>query len=226
LAYAYVDHLPGLVVSAGRGSFLVKADIKEAYRIAPVHPEDQYLLGVYWEGSLYVDKILPFGLRSAPKIFSALADALQWILHRNGISKGLHYLDDYIMAAKDYQPAQKETLVRTFQTLGVPLEPSKLEGPEICLTFLGIEVDTAPLQLRLPGDKLEKLKQQLKWAISVRRSIPKEELESLVGLLQFATKVVRPGRPFLGRLYTLKGIIADTDNRSNMYIYQNSTCIG
>ena len=94
LAYASLDHLAGLVVSAGRGSFLVKADIKEAYRIVPVHPEDQHLLGVYWEGSLYVDKVLPFGLRSAPKIFSALADALQWILHRNGISKGLHYLDD------------------------------------------------------------------------------------------------------------------------------------
>jgi len=81
LAYASVDHLAGLVMSAGRGSFLVKADIKEAYRIVPVHPEDQHFLGVYWEGSLYVDKVLPFGLRSAPKIFSALANALQWTLH-------------------------------------------------------------------------------------------------------------------------------------------------
>ena len=36
-----------------------------------------------WEGSIYADKTLPFGLRSAPKKFSALADALEWILRAN-----------------------------------------------------------------------------------------------------------------------------------------------
>jgi len=67
------------------------------------------------------------------------------------------------------------------------------------------------MQLRLPRDKPEKLKRQLKWA-SFRRSIPKEELESLVGLLQFATKVVRPGRPFLRRLYALKDVGSQPDH--------------
>ena len=62
--------------------------------MVPVHPQDQHLLGVQWEGAVYIDKVLPFGLRSAPKIFSAVADAVQWILSNNGIRKGLHYLDD------------------------------------------------------------------------------------------------------------------------------------
>jgi len=43
LSYSSIDHLASLVVSEGRGSFLVKTDIKEAYRIVPVHPEDQHL---------------------------------------------------------------------------------------------------------------------------------------------------------------------------------------
>ena len=30
----------------------------------------------HWKGKLFVDGALPFGLRSAPKIFTALADAL------------------------------------------------------------------------------------------------------------------------------------------------------
>ena len=34
-----------------------------------------------------------FGLRSAPKIYTAVADALQWILMRVGIEL-IHYLDD------------------------------------------------------------------------------------------------------------------------------------
>ena len=62
-----IDHLAALVISEGRGSFLVKADIQEAYRMVPVHPEDQHLLGVQWRGTVYIDRVLPFGLRSAPK---------------------------------------------------------------------------------------------------------------------------------------------------------------
>ena len=98
------DHLSALVVSAGRGSFMVKADIKEAYRMVPVHPEDQHLLGVRWGSFIFIDKVLPFGLRSAPKLFSALADAIQWILHSKGIKNSLHYLNDFILVA-NYQPA-------------------------------------------------------------------------------------------------------------------------
>lgn len=45
LEYVSFDHLAQLASSIGRGVFLVKADIKEAYRMVPVHPDDQRLLG-------------------------------------------------------------------------------------------------------------------------------------------------------------------------------------
>ena len=35
----------------------------------------RWLLGMQWKGSVYMDKVLPFGLRSAPKIYNAIADA-------------------------------------------------------------------------------------------------------------------------------------------------------
>ena len=44
---------------------------------------------------------------------------------------------------------QKDILTSTFESLGVYLEYSKLKGPSSCLKFLGIEVDTESLQLRL-----------------------------------------------------------------------------
>ena len=46
LSRSSIDHLSALLVSEGRGSLLVKADIKEAYRRIHLHPEDQHLLGV------------------------------------------------------------------------------------------------------------------------------------------------------------------------------------
>lgn len=69
---------------------LAKVDIKNAYRMVPVHPEDRSLLGMIWDGALYVDASLPFGLRLAPKIFNTLADTLEWILKQEGVSCVFH----------------------------------------------------------------------------------------------------------------------------------------
>ena len=46
----------------------------------PVHPDDRPLLAVQWGGDILIDEALPFGLRSAPNIFTAIADALMWAL--------------------------------------------------------------------------------------------------------------------------------------------------
>ena len=70
LEYISIDHLAHMVSSVGRGAFLVRSDIKEAYRIIPVHLDDQRLLAVSWDNCIYIDTRLPFGLRSTPKIFS------------------------------------------------------------------------------------------------------------------------------------------------------------
>lgn len=52
------------------GAQLAKVDVKAAYRLVPVHPVDGLFLGLQ---SLFVDCMLPFGLRSVPKIFTAVA---------------------------------------------------------------------------------------------------------------------------------------------------------
>ena len=78
LSYISVDMVADRVLTLGQGAFITKMDVKQAYRMVPVHPHDRPLLGMRWEGKVFVDKTLPFGLRSAPIIFSALADALAW----------------------------------------------------------------------------------------------------------------------------------------------------
>ena len=179
----------------------------------PIHPQDQRLLGEQWRGEASIDRMLPFGLRSVPKIFSAIADALQWILAVKGVTHSLHYLDDYIIVSNSIDKAltQRDIFTSTFESLGVPLGYSKLEGPNSSLTFLGIEVDTESLQLRLPSDKLSRLKSELSRCCH-RRSISKRELQSLTGLLQFASKVIRPGHPFICRLYAMQDIGSHPDH--------------
>ena len=81
LKYTMVDEVAVLVAWTGRGALLAKVDIESANRLIPVHPQDRHLLAVKWEDQVYVDPMLPFGLRSAPKIFNAVADALIWYMY-------------------------------------------------------------------------------------------------------------------------------------------------
>ena len=138
---------------------------KTTYRIVPVHPHDRPLLAMQWDGQVYVDRALPFGLRSAPKIFNALADALEWGLKQEGAQFVWHYLDDFITIGR---PGSGECgfhyviLHHLCQRLGVPLAPDKCEGPTTCITFLGIVIDSWAMELRLPRDKLHRVKAELK----------------------------------------------------------------
>ena len=96
VSYASLDEAVQHILRLGKGTQLVKVDLKQAYRQIPVHPEDHYLLGLSWEGSVYVDRALPFGLRSAPKIFTAVADMIAWAFHTAGIQDQIHYFDDFL----------------------------------------------------------------------------------------------------------------------------------
>ena len=96
IKYSSVDDAVRHICRLGRGAQLAKLDLRSAYRMVPVHPDDRLLLGMSWQDDIYIDAALPFGLRSAPKIFSALADALLWIMLSKGVGPTLHYLDDFL----------------------------------------------------------------------------------------------------------------------------------
>ena len=205
LSYTTVDRAAEIAARLGRGALLAKVDIESAFRLIPVHPHDRPLLAVRWQDQIFVDPMLPFGLRSVPKIFNAVADALHWILHSQGIEHLLHYLDDFIMIAPPGSPRCQrnlDTLLRVCTELGVPIASHKTVGPSTCLVFLGIEMDTSVGELRLPNDKLQRLHTLLQqWGD--RKTCSRKELESLVGLLNHACKVVRAGRTFLRRMIDL-----------------------
>ena len=120
-----------------------------------------------WEGGLYIDTVLPFGLRSAPKVFSAIADATEWIALHVRVSVLLHYLNEFITMGKKGAPEcsyNLELLIHLCSQLGIPLKWQKHEGPSTVLTFLGVVLDTHRMEMRLPQGRLEELKQLItKW---------------------------------------------------------------
>ena len=94
--YMKLDDIIDGIMSLGWGNLLAKFNVGSAYRVIPVHRNGRYLLGMQWEGNYFVDMALTFGLRSAPYIFSSVADLAEWVLKQQyDLSFLLHYLDDF-----------------------------------------------------------------------------------------------------------------------------------
>ena len=92
------------------------------------------------------------------------------------------------------------TVKEVCSQLGIPLALEKVEGPSDSLTFLGITLDTQHMEARLPPNKLQQIRCQVSSWLKKKKAT-KWEILSLVGLLQHATKVVKPGCTFLSRMY-------------------------
>ena len=100
LSYINVQDVVRHILELGRGCSLVKIDVDAAFRNIPMHPHDRNLLSMIWDKALYVDTVIPFRLRSTPKIFNAIAAALRWIAKKRGVSFLEHFLDDFVTAGR------------------------------------------------------------------------------------------------------------------------------
>ena len=215
LGYMSVDDLVAQVLRQGQGAEMAKIDVRQAYQNVPVHPRDRHLLGMEWHGRVLVEGALPFGLRSAPLLFTALGDAVQWAVEQEGVSWAGHYIDDFVTIGG---PGSGECewnlkkLKAVCARVGLPLEEEKEEGPAAVITFLGMELDSVKLQIRLPGEKLGEMRATLRsWR--GMKSCRKRDLLSIIGVLGHASKAIRAGRSFTRRLIDLSTTVKRLDRR-------------
>ena len=203
--YATIDDAIRLIKSVGKGCFLAKTDIKSAFRIIPVYPNDFPLLGMEWQGKFYIDKCLPMGCSPSCNIFETFSTALECIaMNKLNASAVIHILDAFLFIAPPKEKCQGDlnNFLTVCQRIGIPIANEKTMGPDRALQFAGIILDTALMEARLPEEKLQKCLSQLNYSCS-RKSVTLKELQSLIWLLNFAGCVVVPRRAFLRRLINL-----------------------
>jgi hypothetical protein len=68
---------------------------------------------------------------------------------------------------------------------GVPLVEDKTVFPTEILTFLGVEIDTIAMELRLPQNKLVEIKNRILSLLNRKKETLKN-IQSLIGVLNFA----------------------------------------
>ena len=213
LKYITIDDAINQVLLLGSGTLMAKIDIQSAFRLLPVHAADRHLLQMKWDNLIFVDTCLPFGLRSAPKLFNILADLLQWISQQQGVSYIMHYLDDFLVLGtpgSNQCQTNLSIIKECCEMLGIPLALERVEDPSTSLSFLGIVIDTVHMQLHLPPDKLIRIRDLISTWLS-KKSATQREILSLVGLLQHATKVLRCGRTFVSRMYATAAKVQQLD---------------
>ena len=140
-----------LVAQAGKGAVMMKRDLKSAFHHIPISPCDYWLLLFEWQGKFYVDMFLPFGLRTAPRIFNLFAEALHWILETLHEWNVTHYLDDFLFVfppGTNIAPLSTE-FDRILSKFGLSKAAEK-DSDGCVIVHLGFEFDSVNMCVILP----------------------------------------------------------------------------
>lgn len=161
--YASFDDAVECLIKFGRYTQMAKTDIDSAFRLIPIHPSDHPLLAFKFGSAFYYDSCLPFGASSSCAIFEAFSSALEWVAKRKcNIDHIVHILDDFLILESPYKNQCNEKLssfLSMCSNLGAPIKKKKkVEYATTCITFMGLELDSAKMEARLPQDKLEKVR--------------------------------------------------------------------
>jgi hypothetical protein len=192
-----------------KGSFLAKIDLKSAYRSVPISAESFKLTGLKWifsgdtRPTYMYDCRLPFGASKSCKIFTSISDAVSRFFAKRGF-RCLNYIDDFLVIADSESECRTALtcLLDLIHSLGLVVNWSKVEGPASCLTFLGVEICCVRRTLSLPPSKLASFKKLVATWVGKHKST-KKDLQSFIGKLNWAARVVQGGRTFLRQLINL-----------------------
>lgn len=222
LSYVTIDDAIREIMKQGQGARMCKTDISDAFKIIPIMPSQYHLFCIKWEEDYYFYRTLSFGCRSSPKIFDALSSAICWIAqNKYGVRFILHLLDDFLTIDSPTYDAERTMAILSFlfNKIKVPLAAHKTEGPCTVLQYLGIILDSDKFEARLPVDKVERVSSLID-NFKDRKSCTKRELLQLLGHLNFAMRVIPPGRSFVSYLISLAASVPELHH----HVHINAGC--
>ena len=122
----------------------VPGHFQDAYLHIPMHPDSQHLIRFASNGNLYQFQSLPFGLCTAPWIFTTVIQAVVAQLHIRGIHC-VPYLDDWLFRHQDAEQLSRalEYSLALLRSLGFLINVGKSTlNPTQRLEYCGMEIDT------------------------------------------------------------------------------------
>ena len=180
---------------------LYKVDVSHAFCHVKVDPGDYDLLRLE-RGGHYVDTCMPFGMHHGSQIFQCLSNGIRFAMHQKGYVI-IDYIDDYLtVGIPSIANVSYVALIDLMNDLGLTISQKKLVSPSTKFTCLGVLIDTVNGTISIPPEKLcdvtDTVRQWLSCDVATKR-----ELQSILGLLLYVHKCVKPAHIFLNRMLDL-----------------------
>jgi hypothetical protein len=186
-----------------QGEFLVKIDLKDAYLTVPIWKNHQKYLRFLWRENMLEFACLPFGLATAPRVFTKLMKPVVALLR--GI-RLIIYLDDILIMAEsqDLVLHHAASVLNLLESLGFLVNYKKsLLVPSQQIEFLGLLIDSKALTLQLPGEKLRKIRKNCQKLLGLQE-VSIRELSKFLGLLTSSIQAIFPAPLHFRHLQHLK----------------------
>lgn len=201
--------------------YMATLDLKDAYFLLPIAEEDRIWLRFYWNSKCYNNQlfqfnVLPFGLCTAPYVFTKLLKPVLHYLRSLGYLSVV-YLDDFLCIGDSFVNCfnniqiTRELLIK----LGFIINENKSQlYPKQQCTFLGFIFDTNNLSLSLPSEKKNRIK-LLADKLMKTRKITIREFARFLGLLTSACPAVKYGWVYTKLLEREKFLALNYSNNYN-----------
>ena len=216
-----IDDAIQMLARHNKPAYMFKFDIEAAYRLVPLNPTFWNQLGFQFENGFFVDTHASFGSASSPWLFvTYVAKPLTITLQRNyGFDDLLNYIDDFLSISWDLPTAEHRhsSARQVCNKLGIPLADDKYSEISSIIIFLGIELDTIKREARLPTARL-KILQEVLAGFQPSSKVSRTDLDSLLGHLSHAAKVVKWGRTFCQRLRELRKSMKNQDSHIKLSV--------
>ena len=163
--------------------FAVKFDLKSGYHHIDISTKCQSFLGFSWENCFYCYTVLPFGLSSAPFVFTKCLRPIVKHLRCNNI-KIVLYLDDGLAFAQSYSACTdvSELIQDTLSRTGFVVNMEKsIFSPVKCIEWLGIIWDSESFSISIPARRIEDALASLQRVISRFPRVSARDIASTVG---------------------------------------------
>ena len=171
---------------------------------------------------MYEFVCLPFGLSSAPRVFTKIMKPIFSYMRSQGISC-FFYIDDSLNQDIDQETCMNNAtmLLQMMEELGfyINFEKSALH-PSRRIQYLGFIIDSEQFKLFLPEEKLEKILESSK-RILMKSKVSIREITALIGLYNSASMAIQLG-PLFHRYLDSDKCLALKENLQN---YDKKICL-
>jgi hypothetical protein len=169
-AWGTFDETSNLILSLPKGCLATTFDISAAYRVTPIAPKQQNVLCVWWDGKVWVDRVVMFGLSSSTGVFGAVADMLVAIYKAAGFWPVLKWVDDFLVLRLPGQTWTEGEFIKLTGDIGVPWSLEKLRPLATTQRYISFDWDLNGKSVSLPHHKLDALKDLLRtWLVPSTR---------------------------------------------------------